>query len=69
MDAIGGLIGELIGQYVFPIAACVALFVENREQRESHREEMERFTTVIEANTLALTKLTVHLEEVNKNEK
>ncbi len=59
---------DLIGQYVFPIVACVALFAENREQRKSHREEMERFTTVIEANTLALTRLTDHLEGGEKHE-
>ena len=63
------VISELIGQYVFPIVACVALFAENREQRKSHREEMERFTTVVVANTLALKRLPDHLEGGTQDEK
>lgn len=62
------VISELIGQYAFPIAACVALFIENREQRKSHSEEMERFAMVIEANTLAVTKLKDHLERGDEHE-
>lgn len=50
-------ITTLIGQYCFPICACVALFLENRAQRNSHQTEMDKFAKVIEANTLAVTKL------------
>lgn len=47
----------------FPIAACVALYFENQAQRKSHKEEMLKLASVIEQNTLAITKLTDHLED------
>lgn len=53
----------LIQSVGFPIAACVALYVENQAQRKSHKEEMLKLASVIEKNTLAITKLTDHLED------
>lgn len=64
----------LIGQYVFPIVACVAMgwYVKdqgdkNREQisdiMKQHKDEMKEVTTALNNNTLALQRLTDFMEE------
>ena len=57
-------LAELIGNYMFPIAACIYLAFENRDQRKSHREETAKLTEVLNANTVALTRLTDKMEEM-----
>ena len=67
-------IATLIGQYAFPIVACIAMAYyvkytgdkhsnEMSEMRKEHKEEIEdltdRLTEAIKNNTLALTKLVV----------
>lgn len=63
----------LLGQYVFPIVACVAMgyYVKdqgdkNREQlnkiMEQHKTEMKEVTTALNNNTLALQRLTDYME-------
>lgn len=54
---------ELIGNYAFPIGACVYLAMENREQRRTHAETTQKLSTVLNDNTLAITRLTDKLEE------
>lgn len=41
----------------FPIAACVALFVQNATQQKQHKEEMDGIKEALNNNTLALQKL------------
>lgn len=64
----------LIGQYVFPIVACVAMgwYVKdqgdkNREQisdiMKQHKDEMKEVTTALNNNTLALQRLTDFMED------
>ena len=65
---------QLIGQYAFPIVACVAMgwYVKdqgdkNREQldkiMEAHKLEIKEITTALNNNTLALQRLTDYMED------
>ena len=65
---------QLIGQYAFPIVACVAMgwYVKdqgdkNREQLDNimraHKEEVKEITTALNNNTLALQRLTDFMED------
>ena len=65
---------QLIGQYAFPIVACVAMgwYVKdqgdkNREQldkiMEAHKIEIKEITTALNNNTLALQRLTDYMED------
>lgn len=54
---------EVFGNYVFPIAMCIYLLFENREQRKTHKEETNNLAQVIEANTLAIVKLSDKMEK------
>ena len=67
----------LIGQYAFPIVACVAMgwYVKdqgdkNREQlkdvMEQHREEMKEVTAAVNNNTLVIQRLVDFMEEKKK---
>ena len=67
----------LIGQYAFPIVACVAMgwYVKdqgdkNREQLKDvmtqHREEMKEVTTAVNNNTLVIQRLVDFMEEKKK---
>ena len=64
----------LIGQYAFPIVACVAMgwYVKdqgdkNREQldkiMEAHKTEIKDITTALNNNTLAIQRLTDFMED------
>ena len=65
---------QLIGQYAFPIVACVAMgwYVKdqgdkNRQQldkiMESHKIEIKEITSALNNNTLALQRLTDFMED------
>lgn len=67
----------LVGQYAFPIVACVAMgwYVKdqgdkNREQLKDvmtqHREEMKEVTTAVNNNTLVIQRLVDFMEEKKK---
>ena len=64
----------LVGNYVFPIAACVALFwkmdkdqkttQEYMEKRdELHRDEINSLRTVLENNTNAILELRASMDK------
>lgn len=64
---------SLIGQYAFPIVACIAMgwyvkYIQDnyrkdiQELSENHREEMNKVTSALNNNTLALQKLTDVIE-------
>ena len=55
---------NILGNYAFPIAACIYLAYDNRDQRKSHAEEQKALTEVLTNNTVALTKLTDKLEDM-----
>ena len=65
---------QLIGQYAFPIVACIAMgwYVKdqgdkNRNQldkiMEAHKLEIKEITTALNNNTLALQRLTDYMED------
>ena len=65
---------HLIGQYAFPIVACVAMgwYVKdqgdkNRQQldkiMEAHKLEIKEITSALNNNTLALQRLTDFMED------
>lgn len=67
----------LIGQYAFPIVACVAMawYVKdqgdkNREQlkdlRNEHTAEMKEVTNAVNNNTLVIQRLVDFMEEKKK---
>lgn len=67
----------LIGQYAFPIVACVAMawYVKdqgdkNREQlkdiRNEHSAEMKEVTNAVNNNTLVIQRLVDFMEEKKK---
>ena len=64
----------LVGQYAFPIVACIAMgwYVKdqgdkNREQlnkiMEAHKMEIKEITSALNNNTLALQRLTDFMED------
>lgn len=65
---------QMIGQYAFPVVACIAMgyYVKdlndkNRQQYdkviESHKAEIKEITTALNNNTLALQRLVSYMEE------
>ena len=48
---------SMIRDLGFPIAVAIALFWKNNKDQEQHRDEIEKVTTAINNNTLALTEL------------
>lgn len=66
----------MIGSVGFPIVACLAMgwYVkyqtdqnnkEVKEMRDEHRAEIQRVTEALNNNTLAIQKLSDHLDERN----
>ena len=65
-------IGQFISQYGFPIVCCGVLFWDHmkteqrrEEDNEMHKEEVAELRKSIEANTLAINSLCIHLEGTN----
>lgn len=70
-------ITTLIGQYAFPIVACIAMgwYIkdqsnQNREQidklTERHKEEMKDVTTAINNNTTAIQRLSDLIDRLER---
>lgn len=60
-------ITQIISTVGFPIAACVALFIQMNKQGEQHKQEMDALKDALNQNTNAITELTVYLhKEENK---
>lgn len=71
-------IATLLGQYAFPIVACVAMawYVKytgdrNREDllniRKEHEQETDKLAEALNNNTVALTKIVTLLGDINEN--
>ena len=65
---------SIVGQYAFPIVACIAMawYVKdqsdkNRQQlskiMDDHKTEVKEITIAINNNTLALQRLSDHMED------
>lgn len=52
---------QAISTLGFPIACTVYLFYENHSRDEKHKEEMDKLSTALNNNTLAITKLAERL--------
>ena len=50
-------ITSLISNVGFPIAVCVALFYFMMKQEDKHKDETDKLSTTVEANTKVLTEL------------
>lgn len=61
MDMLDAIV-TVISTVGFPIVCCGALFWKINDQDKQHKEEMGELTKVVNQNTVALTKLTDHLE-------
>lgn len=57
-------ITSIIRDFGFPVACCVALFIENRRNNKRNDELTDRILTTVENNTVALTEM----KAVIKNE-
>lgn len=53
---------SLVGNYVFPIVMCVALFWKMDKQDTQHREEVKTLSTALDNNTVAVVKLLEHMK-------
>lgn len=56
----------LIGNYAFPIVACVALFWKMDKDQERHQEEMATLRDSLDANTKAILELSASLKAEEK---
>ena len=63
----------LIGQYAFPIVACIAMgwyvkYIQDHYRKDiaeistRHKDEMDKVTTALNNNTIAIQKLTDYIE-------
>lgn len=48
---------EIISNVGFPIACCIAMFLQQNKITENHKNEMLEMKNAIDNNTVALTKL------------
>lgn len=51
------VIGTLISNVGFPIAACIALYVMVKDMQKAHKEEIDGLKGSLEQNTVVLTRL------------
>lgn len=69
-------IWSAIGQYAFPIVACVVMgwyvkYIQDNYRKDiseisaRHKEEMEQVTQALNNNTLAIQRLTDYIEKDN----
>ena len=54
----GADILTLIGNYCFPIVACIAMFWKMNKDGVQHKEEMDTLRASLDANTAAVKDLT-----------
>lgn len=54
----------IISTVGFPIAACVALFLQTNEMQKSHKEEMDGVKEALNNNTLVVQKLVDKLSDI-----
>lgn len=60
------VIVQLVGSLGFPIAMCIYMAYSNNKLNEQHRESEAKLTEIINNNTLALTKLSDKIENLEK---
>lgn len=58
----GADILQLIGNYAFPIVACIALFWKLDKDQDRHKEEMDAIRASLDSNTRAVIELSAALK-------
>lgn len=53
---------SLIGNYAFPIVACIALFWKLDKDQDRHKEEMDAIRESLDSNTKAVLELTAFIK-------
>lgn len=53
---------SLIGNYAFPIIACIALFWKLDKDQDRHKEEMDAIRESLDSNTKAVLELTAFIK-------
>ena len=70
-------IWSVIGQYAFPIVACVVMgwyvkYIQDNYRKDineistRHKDEMDKVTMALNNNTLAIQKLTDYIQKVDE---
>lgn len=57
---------QLINGVGFPIACTIALFYTQNTDRKQHKEEAAGFSTAIQNNTIAITRLVDKIEDMEE---
>lgn len=58
------VVTSLIGSLGFPIVACIYMAYLNKEITDSHKEEMDSIKEALNANTNAISKLEVLINQI-----
>lgn len=53
---------QLLSNYMFPIACCVYLFYSQEKERQSHKEESDKWVEALNNNTKVLEALKERLK-------
>lgn len=56
------LVVDFIQGVGFPIAACVAMYINNNRQNQQHAQEVSSLRTTIEQNTIVIQRLVDKME-------
>ena len=67
---------SIVGQYAFPIVACVVMgwyvkYIQDNYRKDisdisiRHKDEMDKVTEALNNNTMAIQKLTAYIEKDN----
>lgn len=57
---------SLISNVGFPIAVCIALFYFMMKQEDRHKDETDKLSATVEANTKVLTELCTLIKTIVK---
>lgn len=63
LSEIGGDLLTLIGNYAFPIVACIGLFWKLNKDQDRHAEEMNAIRASLDNNTKVLTELVTLMKQ------
>lgn len=57
---------EVINNNAFPIIMCVLLFMDNREMRKEHKNEVDTLSKAVENNTVVMSEVKEVLTDFRK---
>lgn len=53
----GVTIFEMVENFGFPVAVCIALFLNNRETNKQYKNALDSLNKTVHENTVAITRL------------